>query len=621
MTRCPHPLLRYPLAFLFVVAAWFLLVPALDMPVQELQGNVLLSLRATAALTALAACYYLCYLPRLYVNRTDMYAILFLGWVTAGRFLWPGLASAVRYDELLQAAMLYAALRIIFTAERRTMTLLLMLLCVLGIYEAWVGIRQIYGFAQSNHGLFRITGTLFNPGPYAGFIAPVFVCAAACVARYRFAERALRTWGSLRRLRAGVLLWGVAPYLLGWVAALMTVVVLPASMSRAALVAAAVGCGALAFRVWNVRGRFRYVYRAHPLRVGVLSGLAVLLLAGIGAGAYHIKRPSAEGRLLMWKIDTRIMLRHPLCGGGIGNFAGAFGEEQARYFASEERPKAETQVAGCPEAGFNEFLQTGAETGAVGLVLLLLITGSAIVSQLRRGAPFGYGLLAAAVFACFSYPWGVLPLRLLFVVLLAGTCSKRVVPIPGRGHVVVLLALAGCLVCWTGLYSRYARRVEARRQWSEIRIWPNSGRYDYLVEDGPRYHDALQSDFRFLYDYGYALHKTGSYRQSNEILREGMRISSDPMFWNIAGRNYEMLGDVAAAELAYLHAHRMIPDRVYPLYLLAKLYLADGQTEKAFATACRVIAHKPKVESVQTREMQAELRKLLEMPPSGEIRE
>lgn len=182
---------------------------------------------ATAALTALAACYYLCYLPRLYVNRTDMYAILFLGWVTAGRFLWPGLASAVRYDELLQAAMLYAALRIIFTAERRTMTLLLMLLCVLGIYEAWVGIRQIYGFAQSNHGLFRITGTLFNPGPYAGFIAPVFVCAAACVARYRFAERALRTWGSLRRLRAGVLLWGVAPYLLGCVAALMTVVVLP----------------------------------------------------------------------------------------------------------------------------------------------------------------------------------------------------------------------------------------------------------------------------------------------------------------------------------------------------------------------------------------------------------
>ena len=100
-----------------------------------------------------------------------------------------------------------------------------------------------------------------------------------------------------------------------------------------------------------------------------------------------------------------------------------------------------------------------------------------------------------------------------------------------------------------------------------------------------------------------------------------MRISSDPMFWNIAGRNYEMLGDVAAAEEAYLHAHHMIPDRVYPLYLLAKLYLADGQTEKAYAAARRVVAHKPKVESVQTREMQAELRKLFGISPADEIRE
>ena len=194
MIRRPHPFLRCLLAFLLAAACWFLLVPALEMPVQELQGNILPSLWATAALTALAACYCLCYRPRLYVNRTDIYAALFLGWVTAGRFLWPGVASAARYDGLLQAAMIYVALRIVFTAERRTTTLLLMLLCLLGIYESWVGIRQIYGFAQSNHGLFKITGTLFNPGPYAGFIAPVFVCAAACVARYRFAERALRTW-------------------------------------------------------------------------------------------------------------------------------------------------------------------------------------------------------------------------------------------------------------------------------------------------------------------------------------------------------------------------------------------------------------------------------------------
>ena len=116
------------------------------------------------------------------------------------------------------------------------------------------------------------------------------------------------------------------------------------------------------------------------------------------------------------------------------------------------------------------------------------------------------------------------------------------------------------------------------------------------------------------------MHKAGDYRRSNEILGLGMQISSDPMFWNIAGKNYEVLGNQGAAEQAYLHAHSMIPDRVYPLYLLAKLYFSTGQTEKARVTACRVAAYKPKVESVQTREMLAVLRELSDCPDSSEIK-
>ena len=58
----------------------------------------------------------------------------------------------------------------------------------------------------------------------------------------------------------------------------------------------------------------------------------------------------------------------------------------------------------------------------------------------------------------------------------------------------------------------------------------------------------------------------------------------------------------------------MVPDRIYPLYLLAKLYFSTGQTAKARAAADRVIAHRPKIESVQTREMQAELHELTNTP-------
>ena len=48
MIRRPHPFLRCLLALLLAAACWFLLVPALEMPVQELQENILPSLRATA---------------------------------------------------------------------------------------------------------------------------------------------------------------------------------------------------------------------------------------------------------------------------------------------------------------------------------------------------------------------------------------------------------------------------------------------------------------------------------------------------------------------------------------------------------------------------------------------
>lgn len=620
MIRRPHPIIRFLLLLLFAAAGWYLLFPALDMPTQELQANTLCSLRAGLALIALSVVFILFYLPCLRVNVADICAAALFAGVTLSRFAFPGLASAVKYDELLAAAMLYLPLRILYMTERRVATVVLALVCGLGIYEGWIGIRQIYGFAYSNHGLFRITGTFFNPGPYAGFIAAAGICGVASIVRWQhLAARVFRSPAALRRQRPGTLIWGITAYLLGWGAAIAAVVVLPSTMSRAAWIAAAVGCGTLVLCELDLAGHIRRAYRARPLRTAAYACIAVLAAGCVVAGAYCLKRPSADGRRLMWKIDTRIMLRNPLCGVGLGNFAGAFGEEQAAYFAAEERPERETQVAGCPESGFNEYLQFGAETGLGGFVLLLLLAGISVASQIRRGSPLGYGLLTAAVFACFSYPWSVLPLRLLFVLLLAGTIPGRHVRMRNKWLRLVLIVLyAGCFAAWPGLYVRSKERVRAAREWSDLRIWMNSERYDYFLEDGGRLLKCLQWDFRFLYDYGYALHKTGDYARSNEILGLGMQISSDPMFSVIAGKNHQALGNGAEAERAFLHAHAMIPDRVYPLYLLAKFYMETGQVRRAHATASRVIGHTPKVESVQTREMREEMRAMLRTLPAPE---
>ena len=40
-----------------------------------------------------------------------------------------------------------------------------------GLIEAIWGFRQLQGWAYSNHSLFRLTGSFFNPGPYSGYLA------------------------------------------------------------------------------------------------------------------------------------------------------------------------------------------------------------------------------------------------------------------------------------------------------------------------------------------------------------------------------------------------------------------------------------------------------------------
>ena len=42
-----------------------------------------------------------------------------------------------------------------------------------GIEAVW-GIRQVYGFTYSNHSLYALTGSFYNPGPYSGYLAMIF---------------------------------------------------------------------------------------------------------------------------------------------------------------------------------------------------------------------------------------------------------------------------------------------------------------------------------------------------------------------------------------------------------------------------------------------------------------
>jgi len=94
--------------------------------------------------------------------------------------------------------------------------------------------------------------------------------------------------------------------------------------------------------------------------------------------------------------------------------------------------------------------------------------------------------------------------------------------------------------------------------------------------------------------------------KSNEVLKRATKISCDPMLYNIIGKNYQMMKEYDLAEKSFQKASLIVPNRIYPHYLLMKLYVETGEEEKAKAAAQIVLSKEPKVMSTAVKEMRKE---------------
>jgi tetratricopeptide (TPR) repeat protein len=419
------------------------------------------------------------------------------------------------------------------------------LLIAFGVKEAVLGFLQVYGYEPSNHSLYALTGSFYNPGPYSGFLA-------MCL------PLALNEWLEGKKIWKHVAL----------VALVLMVVVLPSGMSRSAWLAAIVAsCYVCGMHCRDRLYRYRKFFWA--------GGLLLILL---GIGAYHWKKDSADGRLLMWKVSAQAVMEHPWQGVGWANVAGAYGDAQERYFASGVATDQEEHVAGAPEYVFNEYLQVAMAWGVPALCGILLVV-AVLFSLGHRCRQYGVcgALLSLAVFSFSSYPFQFMEFIVAFVALLVA-CAM--------GHRKVYL------------------------QVSVLIIGIGFGFYLYDYREGHPMRKA-----HTMFERAHALHKAGEWEASTETLKETMRISSDAMILNIIGKNCQALGQYKEAEVWFIRSTHRLPNRIYPYYLLAKLYAEHPEVfpkEKLEEAARMVLEKEAKVESTAIREMREEVKKLLE---------
>ena len=141
-------------------------------------------------------------------------------------------------------------------------TVLTWLLILTGAIESIWGLCQVYGYTASNHSLYALTGSFYNPGPYSGFLA---MCFPVCL------------------------------------------------------------------HEWLKRGKNVGGYIALSFAFG---------------GAYLLKKDSADGRLLIWKVAVQAIGEKPLTGYGWDYVAGAYGEAQEKYFSKGDYTEQEEHVEG-----------------------------------------------------------------------------------------------------------------------------------------------------------------------------------------------------------------------------------------------------------------------------------
>lgn len=534
--------------------------------------------RAVAALAVLALTA-VCLgqrLPRL--HWADGVALFWWVYVSLNYVFVSPYPAAEVYGKAMALGVAYVALRLVIPFCGRAFTRLWWVgLCAAGGYELWTGFMQLAGREASRHHLFDVTGTFFNPGPYAIFVAVVLAVSVAWWYRHGEAFARRGRWS-----RVGA--WSVAAV------AVFCFPVLVATWSRAAWVAMAVAATCL---LWKAHRRM------------VLWGMGVAVCAGVAA--YFLKQGSADGRLLMTMVAGRAWAGEWLCGHGLGGYAQAYGAAQEAFFAVRSGSPLSV-VAGSPEYAFNGVLGVGVEQGVLGAVPALVLGLWSLAVLCRRGEVSAYGWLVLLVSSLFSYPfalWPFLSLAVAWVALAvsleAGTAEVRWWK---RTAVWPVVAVGGW--CVWNLSDDTARRVEAYEEFRRV-----CGVQDVaFLEDYRKKYEDLKAYPDFLFTFGTALREAGRYNESNAMLCQGTRVSCDPVFYTLMGNNYRDLGAVAEAESAYRKAFGMLPGRMYPLYRLMKLYEAEGQMRKAEEMARQIIAFRPKVDSPAVREMKNEAKKL-----------
>jgi tetratricopeptide (TPR) repeat protein len=479
-----------------------------------------------------------------------------------------------------------------------------MVITLVAATEAVLGLLQLYGGFRVYHAAFKVTGTFFNPAPYAGFVLACAPWAMFLAANHKsgFLNKAL--------------------YWCGFLVVILIIVIIPSTQSRAAYLGLTASVLVWIFfrykpllyvkRILNTKLKRRLAFTLIPL-------FLMLMITGL----YHFKKDSANGRLLIWKVALQTIQGKPLTGHGFNTVQATFAPAQAAWFEAGNGSESEKMLAGSVRWAFNEPLQAASETGLPGMFLLILVTGYALFYKIQRPvshAQYLYigaaraSVAGIAVFGCFSYPFYSMPVTLLFFYALAVLAVFDTKQVESRTRffkgIVKIPVFAGAVILFAFYLLQTPRLKQAYWLWDEANTLYGLNAFAEANTSFAEALPVLKHNGLFLQQYAKSLAMEKRNEEAVTLLNRAGNYYKDEYSFIALGDAYKALGETQKAEVQYQLAASMVPHKFYPLYLLAKLYNDTGQHKKALALARQILTKEIKVPSQAIEEIRIEMEKI-----------
>ncbi len=453
----------------------------------------------------------------------------------------------------------------------------LLLLLLSGLLQSGIGMLQYFDFIPLGFSYTKINGTFPNSGHLANYLATIFP-----IAIYIFLYDNLEGFSKYHKKLAIGLIF-------------ILFIIIPLTENRSGLISCILILLLSLYDNLNKEVSFSFLKKK-------LMGISIIVISIIVLFfLYQKKIDSSNGRLFIWKTSIALVKEKPFWGNGFDRFSKVYNEVQGAYFQNKSYSEAEFYTADIITHAYNEIYEFVINYGIIILIPIFYIFYILFASSNNRQQNLSRNCLVALFsIALFFYPTSIISIRLnllLFLAIFSSTINQTkfnfIIPdikyinatrtvfmvILNVGviyHCIHLLLINKKLL--VGVYGEKQFKTNKVEEMNKYEM--NS--VDFLLQ---------QADFQV---------KESALKESNYFLEKAATLSTDPIIYYKIAENYSKLNRNDSAEYFYRKSINIIPNRLYPRFLLLKHYIRKRAYPKAEELCKQILEIKPKVNSDAT---------------------